>query len=713
MKKLVAFVLAAFMILSLASCTKKIEGGGSYVDPYADLEYDDASAKIYDDVLGEFYKAYTEAKKANSVSEKYALMAIAEAKMLEAAIFFPLTADGGNYAISRGAPNTITSVLWGNDSYRYHQALIATEPITAEHRAEMKAKWADIKGTGTYEEWAKSYLQEKGYTIKDTYTIGYSTDPRTWDVLATSRAADSEAIVNTYDGLYEYDIENQLKPALAESYEEIENSDGTVTFRFKIREGVWVDSQGNKVADIKADDFVAGMQHMMDAQGGLEYLVEGLIVNATEYITGKVTDFSQVGVKAVDDRTLEYTLTGKTSYFMTMLGYGVFAPMSREYYVAQGGKFGTEYDPAAEDYTYGTTPDNIAYCGPYTVTNATAENTIVFSANASYWNKDGINVKTIRWLYNDGKDILKAYKDMRAGTIDGCGLNASALEQAKKDGIFDSLHYISATNATTFGSFYNVNRAAFANANDETKVVSNQTAEEANRTMAAMRNQNFRLALSFALDRGTYNAQAVGEDLKLISLNNTYTPGNFVTLEEEVTVKINGKDKTYPAETYYGQIIQDQLDADGYPIKAWDPAADDGIGSSAGYDGWYNVENAKKYLEKAIKELEKEGVAVTEEYPIQLDLPYWAGHKTYDPKAHAYQKSLNDAFGGKVVVNLIACETADDWQDAGYYTEVGSEANYDIYDLSGWGPDYGDPSTYLDTMLPEYAGYMIKCIGIY
>ena len=52
-----------------------------------------------------------------------------------------------------------------------------------------------------------------------------------------------------------------------------------------------------------ADDFVAGMQHMMDAQGGLEYLIEGIITNASQYISGEVTDFSQVGVKAVDDYT--------------------------------------------------------------------------------------------------------------------------------------------------------------------------------------------------------------------------------------------------------------------------------------------------------------------------------------------------------------------------------------------------------------------------
>ena len=43
----------------------------------------------------------------------------------------------------------------------------------------------------------------------------------------------------------------------------------------------------------------------------------------------------------------------------------------------------------------------------------------------------------------------------------------------------------------------------------------------------------------------------------------------------------------------------------------------------------------------------------------------------------------------------------------------GAEANYDLYDLSGWGPDYGDPQTYLDTMLDGYAGYMVKCLGIF
>ena len=121
-----------------------------------------------------------------------------------------------------------------------------------------------------------------------------------------------------------------------------------------------------------------------------------------------------------------------------------------------GGKFGAEYDPSAETYTYGTTPENIAYCGPYVVSSIAAKSTIVFSANPSYWNKDGINIHTITWLYNDGTDTTKGYTDMKAGTIDGAGLNASTVELAKTDGVFDTHVYTSSTNATSFMAFFNL-----------------------------------------------------------------------------------------------------------------------------------------------------------------------------------------------------------------------------------------------------------------
>ena len=709
----VAMMIAA--VATFASCKDPVEPGKTpveYVDPYKDItDKDELSAAIYKDVLGDFIKAYEAAKAETNESKKWAMMAIAEAKLMESGVMLPTSSNGGNYAITRVAPNTATSTLWGNDSYRYHDVIVATEFIEAAHRSEMKAKWAELRGTGEYEAWVKSYLAEKGYTTKDTYNIAYNSDPQNWDVLATSRAADSEALVNTYDGLYEYDMENRLMPALAESYTVSEDG---LKYTFKIRQGIkWVDSQGREVADVKADDFVAGMQHMMDAAGGLEYLVQGIIVNATEYITGDVTDFAQVGVKAVDDYTLEYTLVQPTTFFMTMLGYGVFAPMSRTYYESMGGKFGAEYDASAETYKYAKGPDSIAYCGPYTITSFTEKNTIVFSANAKYWDANGINIKTLTWLFNDGEDVQKGYNDAKAGTIDGSGLNSSTVILAKNDGLYDKYSYVSSTDATSFSSFVNVNRTAFANAADATKAVSTLTADEQVRATAALRNEHFRRALAFAIDRGTYNAQSVGEDLKYASLINSYTPGNFVSLKEDVTVSINGTDTTFKAGTYYGAIMQAQIDADGVKMKVWDPAADDGIGASSGFDGWYNVANAVEELNAAIAELEAIGIEITAENPIKLDMPYYSGSELRTNMSNVYKKSIETAFGGKVLLNLVACETSQDWYDAGYYTDFGDQANYHLYDVSGWGPDYGDPQTYLDTFLPDYAGYMVKCIGIF
>ena len=713
-KKSMTLILVASMLVgSLASCGSKTtnNAGSIDLDKYAGMDYDDASSAIYNDVLGEFYTEYQEAKEETNVSARYAKMALAEAKLLETAVMLPIYSKGGNYAVSRVAPYTIDYTLWGNDMERFHQAVVASDFITSEDRAEMKAKWAELKGTGTYLDWAKEFLTGKGYTLKDTYTIAYTTDPTTWDTLATSRSADSEAIVNTYDGLMEYDVEGILQPALAESYTV---SDDGLTYTFKIRSGAtWVDSQGRKVADVTADDFVAGMQHMMDAMGGLEYLIEGVIVNASEYIGGTVTDFSQVGVKAVDDNTLEYTLVAPCSYFVTMLGYGVFAPMSRTYYESMGGKFGADYDPSAESYLYGKDSNSIAYCGPYLVTNATANSTIVFTANDSYWNKDNINIKTLTWLYNDGSEATKAYNDAVAGTIDGSGLNSSSLELAREDGNFDKYGYIASTDATSYMAFYNIYRSAYANVQDSTKVVSPLTEEQKSLAKAAMANVHFRRAISYAVDRGSYNAQSVGEDLKYTSLRNTYTPGNFVFLEEDVTVDVNGKSTTFKAGTAYGVILQAQLDADGIAIKAYDKNADDGAGSSDGYDGWYNVENAKAELEQAIKDLKDAGITVDASNPIYIDLPYFSASTRWTNMANAYKQSVESTLEGKVIVNLVACADADEWQNAGYYTENGAEANYHVYDLSGWGPDYGDPSTYLDTMLPDYAGYMTKCIGIF
>lgn len=669
--------------------------------------YDETSTELYNDALGDFNDALATAKEAETVDERYALMAVAEGKLMESAMMYPLISRGGMYAMYRMAPRTKDYTLWGSDKDRYHQYVVTTDFIKTEDYNEMRAKWDELKGTGTYESWVKEYLAGKGYTLKDSFSMPYASDPVTWDGLATSRAADTDAIINTYDGLMEYDVEGTLQPALAESYEV---SDDGLTYTFHLRKDVkWTDSQGREVDTVKADDFVAGMQHMCDAQGGLEYLVQGVIKNVSQYISGEVTDFDEVGVKAVDDYTVEYTLEEPCSYFMTMLGYTIFMPMSRSYYQSQGGKFGAEYDSSAADYQYGKDSNSIAYCGPYLVTNATAKNTIVFKLSDSYWNKDNVNIKTLTWLFNDQSDVTKMYTDAKAGTVDYVNLNTSTMETAKSEGLYDQYAVVSDTDATSFMAFYNINRTATANANDGTTAKSTKSDEEIQRTNKALQNVHFRRAISFAADRGAYNAQQVGEDLKYTSLRNTFTPGYFVSLSKDTTIQINGTDTTFPAGTYYGEIVQKQIDADGVKIKVWDAENK----TSDGFDGWYNPENAVEELNTAIEELAEEGITIDESNPIQMEYPYPSAVEVYTNKANSYKKSVEAALGGKVVINLVDAVDLDGWYYAGYYANYGYEANYDVYDVSGWGPDFGDPCSYLDTMLPDYEGYMTKCFGIF
>lgn len=669
--------------------------------------YDETSTELYNEALGDFNDALATAKEAETVDERYALMAVAEGKLMESAMMYPLTSRGGTYAMYRMAPRTKDYTLWGSDKDRYHQYVVTTDFIKAEDYNEMRAKWDELKGTGTYESWVKEYLAGKGYTLKDSFSMPYASDPVTWDGLATSRAADTDAIINTYDGLMEYDVEGTLQPALAESYEV---SDDGLTYTFHLRKDVkWTDSQGREVDTVKADDFVAGMQHMCDAQGGLEYLVQGVIKNVSQYISGEVTDFDEVGVKAVDDYTVEYTLEEPCSYFMTMLGYTIFMPMSRSYYQSQGGKFGAEYDSSAADYQYGKDSNSIAYCGPYLVTNATAKNTIVFKLSDSYWNKDNVNIKTLTWLFNDQSDVTKMYTDAKAGTVDYVNLNTSTMETAKSEGLYDQYAVVSDTDAISFMAFYNINRTATANANDGTTAKSTKSDEEIQRTNKALQNVHFRRAISFAADRGAYNAQQVGEDLKYTSLRNTFTPGYFVSLSKDTTIQINGTDTTFPAGTYYGEIVQKQIDADGVKIKVWDAENK----TSDGFDGWYNPENAVEELNTAIEELAEDGITIDESNPIQIEYPYPSAVEVYTNKANSYKKSVEAALGGKVVINLVDAVDLDGWYYAGYYVNYGYEQNYDVYDVSGWGPDFGDPCSYLDTMLPDYEGYMTKCFGIF
>ena len=149
------------------------------------------------------------------------------------------------------------------------------------------------------------------------------------------------------------------------------------------------------------------------------------------------------------------------------------------------------------------------------------------------------------------------------------------------------------------------------------------------------------------------------------------------------------------------------MDADGVKITVWNGNA------STGFDGWYSKDAVAAEMKAAVEELLAQGLIISAEKPIYLDFPVRADSEVSKNQKNVMKQSIEEATGGLIKVNLVEYATRDDYLAATYRFEVGSDANYDLNDGSGWGPDYGDPSTYLGTMLPDGAGYMTKSLGIF
>ena len=197
------------------------------------------------------------------------------------------------------------------------------------------------------------------------YRTLYTGEITTLNYLYTSTTNEFALAANVIDTLVEYDQYGNIQPSLAESWDVSE--DGTV-YTFHLRDGItWVDHNGEYYADVKAQDFVSAAQYVLNAQNASSTasIMYGLIAGAEEYYLGTstpeegedpypVTEWDTVGVKALDDKTLEYTLKNPTPYFLSSLTYVCFMPVNGDFLAAQGENFGVA-----------TSNDSILYCGAY------------------------------------------------------------------------------------------------------------------------------------------------------------------------------------------------------------------------------------------------------------------------------------------------------------------------------------------------------------
>jgi len=520
---------------------------------------------------------------------------------------------------------------------------------------------------------------------RNDYNYVYTADIEQLDYTVTYQSSNHEYIANFVDGLMEHDPLGNLVGALAQSY--TVNADAT-EFVFKLRKGVkWVTVSGEDYgADVKAQDFITGLQHGADFKTETGYILNGVIKNYAEYSDGTITDFSQVGVTAVDDYTLKFTLAASTPYFHTMTTYGVLFPINKEFLESKGTgcKLGAP-DPA--NCAFGTTVgESILYNGAYLLSVNTPKSEVRFVANDSYWDKKNVFIENVKLTFYDGSDPDSLFRNFDAGNLSAAPVytDNEATYALAKQKYGDSIFIGRLTTVTYYISF-NYDRQAYANFNDATKVVSTKTDKQKADTKVAILNENFRTAIFRGIDRAAINAQGVGQELKLNALRNTYTSPDFVNTSD-------GKS--------YGTLLSAELtkiSAELFPA---------GFNLADSQDPYFNLTLAQAKMALAKTELEAKGVT----FPVVIDIVgYGASQKNMNTRK-AYKQMLETNFPGLVQVNIVVAETADDYYNSFYYNNEASQTNYDMNVGSGWGPDYGDPKTYVATFSPVN-GDLLKGLG--
>ena len=233
------------------------------------------------------------------------------------------------------------------------------------------------------------------------YQYVYQTDPETLDYIVSNIDSTSFVTTNAVDGLLANDKYGNLVPSIAESW--TVSKDG-LTYTYKIRKDAkWVTAEGEEYAPVTAKDFVTGLKHAVDGKSKGLSIVSSSIKGLEPYIKGETSDFSTVGVKALDDQTLEYTLNQPETFWNDKTTSGVLMPVNEEFLTSKGEGFGAPTDA-----------NSILYNGPFVLKSVTPKSSIEMAKNDAYWDKENVKIENVKFTFWDGKDqdvIAKGFAD--------------------------------------------------------------------------------------------------------------------------------------------------------------------------------------------------------------------------------------------------------------------------------------------------------------
>ena len=514
------------------------------------------------------------------------------------------------------------------------------------------------------------------YTGPDTFSMIANFDITTLDYVYNNKSSNGDYVNNFVEGLLTQDNHGKLVPGMASEWS---CNDDASEWYFTIRDdAVWSTSAGEEYDAVTAEDFVTGLKHAVDSKSETLGLVADLIVGLREYSdgTGKWED---VGIKA-DGNQLTYTLTGPCGYFDGMTTYTILWPINAEFLESKGSDFG-----AVE-------PDSILYNGCYILSSLVPAQEVRFDANPNYYDAENVFVQHVVVTYSDGKDPAQNFNMFVNGEVTSTTVNQSLPEVvAKAAELYPDNQYKSMTTATSYWGAFNWDRQMYALYNDPSVSTTSKTDAQKADAKAAILNADFRRAVYAAYSAHAVEAITLGEEHADGVIRNTLIPYTFQTTSD-------GRTYGSIVEKYAAELVADY----------------EGIDLNDGHDAWYNPELAKTFAERAKEEL---GDSVSE-WPIHIDVPVYAASENQKNMQLAMKKSIEDAIGDYVVIDLQFLEGNSSVYYSSFYNQpTGEDNSIDLVFGAGWGPDYGDPLTYLhcfdvhDGDMLNYSGINIESQG--
>ena len=514
------------------------------------------------------------------------------------------------------------------------------------------------------------------YTGPDTFSMIANFDITTLDYVYNNKSSNGDYVNNFVEGLLTQDNHGKLVPGMASEWS---CNDDASEWYFTIRDdAVWSTSAGEEYDAVTAEDFVTGLKHAVDSKSETLGLVADLIVGLREYSNG-TGKWEDVGIKA-DGNQLTYTLTGPCGYFDGMTTYTILWPINAEFLESKGSDFG-----AVE-------PDSILYNGCYILSSLVPAQEVRFDANPNYYDAKNVFVQHVVVTYSDGKDPAQQFNMFVNGEVTSTTVNQSLPEVvAKAAELYPDNQYKSMTTATSYWGAFNWDRQMYALYNDPSVSTTSKTDAQKADAKAAILNADFRRAVYAAYSAHAVEAITLGEEHADGVIRNTLVPYTFA-------MTTDGRSYGSIVEKYAAELVADY----------------EGIDLNDGHDAWYNPELAKTFAERAKEEL---GDSVSE-WPIHIDVPVYAASENQKNMQLAMKKSIEDAIGDYVVIDLQFLEGNSSVYYSSFYNQpTGEDNSIDLVFGAGWGPDYGDPLTYLhcfdvhDGDMLNYSGINIESQG--